>query len=117
MIKHIYGTVLTYESPAANNRSTSEENCIPLQVLSSGNKTYSIISSLSIKNRLRYVLGNMGYEMNRSRSYIPENPQPSVKYDGKADPEKYLDDHIFGYVVTKIVDLGISNGKMGENQR
>lgn len=99
MKTNIFGTILTHAAPSSNNRGESDENLLKIQTLPINGDNYPIVSSLAIRNRLRDVLNIIGAPMNRSRFQLKDNPQPAVKFDGKADPKKYLDDYVFGYVV------------------
>lgn len=98
---NIFGFVLTNEAPSANHRRENDENALRLQTIEKGGDTYSMISSVSIRNRLRDTMAEMGLEINRSRFIHPTNPQPMVVYKDNVNPEKYLDDFVFGYVRPK----------------
>ena len=97
---NVFGVALTNEAPSSNNRGENQENYLPLQHITIGDKIHSVVTSVSIRNRLRDVLA-LNFIMNRSRHQLPDNPQPCVKYSGLINPNKFLDDAIFGYVVAE----------------
>lgn len=97
---NVFGIALTNEAPSSNNRGENQENYLPLQHITIGDKIHSVVTSVSIRNRLRDVLA-LNFIMNRSRHQLPDNPQPCVKYSGLINPNKFLDDAIFGYVVAE----------------
>jgi CRISPR-associated protein Cst2 len=94
---NLFATVLTYPAPSANYRGESEENRSVIQKLTYGRFEYPIISPESMRNALRETLAGYGLPCNRSRLHDEE--QLAVKFADYPDPEKYIDDFFFGYLV------------------
>ncbi len=94
---NLFATVLTYPAPSANYRGESEENRSVIQKLTYGRFEYPIISPESMRNALRETLAGYGLPCNRSRLHDEE--QLAVKFADYPDPDKYVDDFFFGYLV------------------
>jgi CRISPR-associated protein Cst2 len=107
---NVFGVALTNEVPSSNNRSENDENYSNLQKIQKGGEVWSIITSYAIRSRLREVCAEECL-VNRERFFIPDNPQPAVKYKEKINPNKFLDDFGFGYVSTEVSKL--SNKEIG----
>ena len=94
---NLFATVLTYPTPTANYRGESEQNRTVIQKITDGRFEYPIISPEAMRNALREILAGYGLPCNRSRLHDEE--QLAVKFVEYPDPEKYVDDFFFGYLV------------------
>lgn len=94
---NLFATVLTYPAPSANYRGESEQNRTVIQKITDGRFEYPIISPEAIRNALREILASYGLSCNRSRLHDEE--QLAVKFEAYPNPEKYVDDFFFGYMV------------------
>ena len=94
---NLFATVLTYPAPSANYRGESEQNRTVIQKITDGRFEYPIISPEAMRNALREILAAYGLPCNRSRLHDEE--QLAVKFSDYPDPEKYVDDFFFGYLV------------------
>src|SRR6476620_190857 len=94
---NLFATVLTYPAPSANYRGESELNRSVIQKVTDGRFDYPIMSPESMRNALREILASYGLPCNRER--LPDEDQLAVKFQDYPDPDKYVDDFIFGYLV------------------
>lgn len=94
---NLFGTVLTYPAPSANYRGESEQNRTVIQKITDGRFEYPVISPEAMRNALREMLAGYGLPCNRSRLHDEE--QLAVKFVEYPDPDKYVDDFFFGYLV------------------
>jgi len=94
---NLFGTVLTYPAPSANYRGESEQNRTVIQKITDGRFEYPVISPEAMRNALREILATYGLPCNRSRLHDEE--QLAVKFSEYPNPEKYVDDFFFGYMV------------------
>ena len=94
---NLFATVLTYPAPTANYRGESEQNRTVIQKITDGRLEYPIISPEAMRNALREILASYGLPCNRSRLHDEE--QLAVKFAEYPDPETYIDDFFFGYLV------------------
>jgi CRISPR-associated protein Cst2 len=94
---NLFATVLTYPAPSANYRGESEQNRTVIQKITDGRFEYPIISPEAIRNALREILATYGLPCNRSRLHDEE--QLAVKFESYPNPEKYVDDFFFGYML------------------
>lgn len=94
---HLFATVLTYAAPTANYRGESELNRSVIQKITDGRFDYPIISPEAMRNALREILNRYGLPCNRERLHDEE--QLAVRFESLPDPEKYVDDFLFGYLV------------------
>ena len=94
---NLFATVLTYPAPTANYRGESEQNRTVIQKITDGRFEYPIISPEAMRNALREILASYDLPCNRSRLHDEE--QLAVKFAEYPDPEKYVDDFFFGYMV------------------
>src|SRR5262249_49217991 len=110
---NLFATVLTYRAPSANYRGESELNRTVIQKVTDGRFDYPIISPEAMRNALREILASE-YRLpcNRERidpvagsgkkaddSDSDEKQQLAVRYAEYPDPEKYVDDFFFGYLL------------------
>jgi CRISPR-associated protein Cst2 len=94
---NLFATVLTYPAPSANYRGESEQNRTVIQKITDGRLEYPVISPEAMRNALREMLAGYGLPCNRSRLHDEE--QLAVKFQQYPNPEKYIDDFFFGYLV------------------
>lgn len=94
---NLFATVLTYPAPSANYRGESELNRTIIQKVTEGRFDFPIISPEAMRNALREILAGYGLPCNRSRLHDEE--QLAVKFKDYPNPEKYVDDFFFGYLV------------------
>ena len=113
---NLFATVLTYPAPTANYRGESEQNRTVIQKITDGRLEYPIISPEAMRNALREILASYGLPCNRSRLHDEE--QLAVKFTDYPNPEKYVDDFFFGYLVAagsadrkKIIEKLKENGR------
>lgn len=107
--KNLFATVLTYAAPSSNYRGESEENRTILQKITRGNLEYTIVSPESMRNALREILANRGFELNRSRLHDQE--QLAVEFKSFPDASKYIDDFLFGFMVADNKAIKDNKGK------
>ena len=113
---NLFATVLTYPAPTANYRGESEQNRTVIQKITDGRLEYPIISPEAMRNALREILASYGLPCNRSRLHDEE--QLAVRFTAYPNPEKYIDDFFFGYLVAagsadrkKIIEKLKENGR------
>lgn len=94
---NLFATILTYPAPSANYRGESEQNRTVIQKITDGRFEYPVISPEAMRNALREILAAYGLPCNRSRLHDEE--QLAVKFTEYPNPEKYVDDFFFGYMV------------------
>jgi CRISPR-associated protein Cst2 len=96
---NLFATVLTYTAPSANYRGESELNRTVIQKVTDGRFDYPIISPEAMRNALREILAGEGYELPSNRERLPDEDQLAVKFADYPDPDRYVDDFMFGYLV------------------
>ena len=113
---NLFATALTYPAPTANYRGESEQNRTVIQKITDGRLEYPIISPEAMRNALREILSSYGLPCNRSRLHDEE--QVAVRFTDYPNPEEYIDDFFFGYLVAagsadrkKIIDKLKENGR------
>lgn len=94
---NLFATVLTYPAPTANYRGESEQNRTVIQKITDGRLEYPIISPEAMRNALREILASYGLPCNRSR--LQDEEQLAVRFAAYPNPEEYIDDFFFGYMV------------------
>lgn len=94
---NLFATILTYPAPSANYRGESELNRTVIQKVTDGRFDYPIFSPESMRNALREILAGYGLPCNRERLHDEE--QLAVKFADLPNPDKYVDDYFFGYLV------------------
>ena len=94
---NLFATILTYPAPSANYRGESEQNRTVIQKITDGRLEYPIISPEAMRNALREILAGYGLPCNRSRLHDEE--QLAVRFAAYPNPEEYIDDFFFGYLV------------------
>jgi CRISPR-associated protein Cst2 len=109
---NLFATVLTYPAPSANYRGESELNRTVIQKVTDGRFDYPIFSPESMRNALREMLaGYDGLLCNRKRIHPVsgkgksgegeggDKQQLAVQYAKYPDPNEYIDDFFFGYLL------------------
>jgi CRISPR-associated protein Cst2 len=108
---NLFATVLTYPAPSANYRGESELNRTVIQKVTDGRFDYPIFSPESMRNALREILRGYGLPSNRERIHPltgkgksadggdGDKQQLAVKYTEYPDPDKFIDDFFFGYLL------------------
>lgn len=94
---NLFATVLTYPAPSANYRGESEQNRAVIQRITDGRFEYPVISPEAMRNALREILAGYGVRCNRSR--LHDEDQLAVQFVEYPNPESYVDDFFFGYLV------------------
>jgi CRISPR-associated protein Cst2 len=117
---NLFATVLTHPAPTANYRGESELNRTVIQKITDGRHEYPIVSPEAMRNALREILAAKGHPTNRRRLQPvagegDEKQQLAVSYKDLPDPEKYIDDFIFGYLLAvkgeELKKIGQARGK------
>ena len=101
---NLFATVLTHAAPSSNYRGESEQNRTVLQKIARGDDQFAIISADSIRNAMRETLAVLGQPCNRERVY--DAGQLAVAFIELPNPDKYIDDWAFGYMVAKEREYG-----------
>lgn len=96
---NLFATVLTHTAPSSNYRGESEQNRTVLQKIARGDDQFAIISADSIRNAMRETLAILEKPCNRERVY--DAGQLAVSFIELPNPDKYIDDWAFGYMVAK----------------
>lgn len=96
---NLFATVLTHAAPSSNYRGESEQNRTVLQKIARGDDQFAIISADSIRNAMRETLAILEQPCNRERVY--DAGQLAVSFIELPNPDKYIDDWAFGYMVAK----------------
>lgn len=107
MSKHLFITVVTPTAIAANNRGEGDGSTLStLQKITCGNDQHTTVSAEAIRWGLReYLQNNYGNEVNRT--FDPDQDKYTLKSEQKNNgeegynPEKYIDDDLFGYMDAK----------------
>ncbi len=94
---NLFATVLTYAAPSANYRGESEENRTVIQKITVGRFEFPVISPESIRNALRETLA--AYKLPCNRTRLNDEEQLAVRFADYPDPDNYVDDFFFGYLV------------------
>jgi CRISPR-associated protein Cst2 len=106
MSMHLFATIVTPTSIAANNRGEGDGSTLStLQKITFGNEQYTTVSAESIRWGFREYLQNLD-ESQVNRTFNPDED----KYDLKGEKDKkgvkynaqnYIDDDLFGYMDAK----------------
>lgn len=96
---NLFATVLTYPAPSANYRGESELNRTVIQKITDGRWDYPIISPEAMRNALREILAGPKYRLPSNRSRLHDEEQLAVRFSDLPDPDRYVDDFFFGYLV------------------
>src|ERR1700741_2604254 len=102
MTMHLFGTVLTPQAVAHNNRGESEGTVSTLQKVIRNGDLFSTVSSEAIRYALRESwLGDTALRLNRKVAQAAKNSDgsDSTWADKKFDsPQTYIDDDVLGYM-------------------
>jgi CRISPR-associated protein Cst2 len=109
---NLFATVLTHAAPSANYRGESELNRTVIQKVTDGRFDYPIISPEAMRNALREILATYDdLDSNRERIHPVsgkgksddggegDKQQLAVRYAKYPDPDTYIDDFFFGYLL------------------
>lgn len=94
---NLFATILTQAAPSSNYRGESEQNRTVLQKIACGDEQFAIVSADSIRNAMRETLAEFGLPCNRER--VEDAGQLAVAFEDLPNPDKYIDDWAFGYMV------------------
>jgi len=117
---NLFATVLTHAAPTANYRGESELNRTVIQKIADGRHEYPIVSPEAMRNALREILAAQDLPTNRRRlepvaGEGDEKQQLAVSYRDLPDPNQYIDDFIFGYLLAvkgdELKRIGKERGK------
>lgn len=99
MTIHIFGTVLTSQGIAANNRGENEGNATTLQKVVRDGDLYTTVSSESIRYAIREAwAGTDGLELNRR---VGHNVNEWSDKEFKKGWQKYIDNDVLGFMHAK----------------
>jgi len=95
MAYHLYGSVLTAEGVAANNRGETAGNTVTIQKILRGDDVHTTVSAEAIRYAMREYWTRNGSPVNRE-----VHPDGSVWNDTEFDgtEEEYVDDDLLGYM-------------------
>lgn len=97
-LPNIYGCILTNPDDAANNRGENTGNISQMQRVTIKNKDYTRVSSESIRlGILKTIIMNNADRTNRQW----DNASGISSWSDERDPEKYLDDDLFGFMTAE----------------
>lgn len=108
---NLFATILTYPAPSANYRGASELSRSVIQKVSEGREDYPIVSPEAMRNALREMFESYGLPSNRKRIHPVsgkgksdeggegDKQQLAVKYSKYPDPDEFIDDFFFGYLL------------------
>ncbi|MGF1496588.1 MAG: type I-B CRISPR-associated protein Cas7/Cst2/DevR [Elainellaceae cyanobacterium] len=100
MAQHFFATVVTPTAIAANNRGEGDGSTLStLQKVTRGNEEYTTVSAEAIRWAYREYFQNSRPD-ETNRTFDPDKDQYNFK-DERFDPNKYIDDDLFGYMDAK----------------
>src|SRR4051812_35082959 len=98
---YLYGTILTPEAVAANNRGDNLGNTTTLQKVFLGDDLHTSVSAESIRFAIRYRFQLQGLKVNRtydsSLGVLGYNDFKRIGWD-PSSPEPYIDDDLMGFM-------------------
>lgn len=109
---HLFGVVMTARAPFANYRGENENNRAVLQKLTDGRFEWAVVSSEAIRNALREVLRAYNLPCNRRR--LPAEDQLAVAYEDYPNPDRFVDDLYFGYMMVDADHIKKARERYGE---
>ena len=113
---YLYGTILTAEAVAANNRGDNIGNTTTLQKVFVGDDLHTSVSAESIRFALRYRFQLQGESVDRT--YDVETGTTRYIKDGNVpswDPESpYIDDDLMGFMDAKAAKQEQEEEELGE---
>jgi CRISPR-associated protein Cst2 len=104
---YLYGTILTAEAVAANNRGDNLGNTTTLQKVFLGDDLHTSVSAESIRFAIRYRFQLQGLKVNRTYETAPSETKKPYRLDYKdekrtgwtlADKAPYIDDDLMGFM-------------------
>jgi len=100
MSQHLFVTIVTSTSVAANNRGEGDGSTLAtLQKITRGNEQYTTVSAEAIRWGLREYCQN-NHERQTNRTFDADKDQYTFKTE-KFSAEEYIDDDLFGYMDAK----------------
>lgn len=100
MSQHLFATIVTSTSVAANNRGEGDGSTLStLQKITRGNDQYTTVSAEAIRWGLREYLQNTNADQT-NRTFDPDRDRYNFKNE-KFSPEEYIDDDLFGFMDAK----------------
>jgi CRISPR-associated protein Cst2 len=101
MSQHLFVTIVTPTAIAANNRGEGDGSTLAtLQKITRGSDQYTTVSAEAIRWGMREYFQNSDEE-STNRTFDPDTDKYTFKGDGKFDPDKFIDDDLFGYMDAK----------------
>jgi CRISPR-associated protein Cst2 len=101
MSQHLFVTIVTPTAIAANNRGEGDGSTLAtLQKITRGSDQYTTVSAEAIRWGMREYFQNSDEE-STNRTFDPDTDKYTLKEDGKFDPDKFIDDDLFGYMDAK----------------
>lgn len=104
MSLHIFGSIVTAQGCAANNRGESEGNITTLQKLLWTGQVHTTVSAEAIRWAIRYYWQKSGQQVNRQwdddrddHKWKDENWSGWIKENG----ETYIDDDLLGFMIAE----------------
>jgi CRISPR-associated protein Cst2 len=104
---------MTSRAPFANYRGETESNRAVLQKLTDDRFERAVVSPEAIRNALREVLRAYNLPCNRRR--LPAEKQLSVEYADYPDPDRFVDDLYFGYMMVDEKQIKAARQRYGES--
>jgi len=104
---YLYGTILTAEAVAANNRGDNIGNTTTLQKVFLGDDLHTSVSAESIRFAIRYRFQLQDLKVNRTYETDPSEDKKPYRLDYKdekrtgwkpSDPTPYVDDDLMGFM-------------------
>jgi len=104
---YLYGTILTAEAVAANNRGDNIGNTTTLQKVFLGDDLHTSVSAESIRFAIRYRFQLQGLKVNRTYETAPSETEKPYRLDYKdvkragwnpSDSSPYIDDDLMGFM-------------------
>lgn len=100
MTKHFFATIVTPTAVAANNRGEGDGSTLStLQKITRGSDQYTTVSAEAIRWAYREYFQTR-FPEDTNRTFDPDKDQYNFK-DERFDPDKYVDDDLFGYMDAK----------------
>lgn len=108
MSKHLFATIVTPTAIAANNRGEGDGSTLAtLQKITFHNEQYTTVSAEAIRWAYREYFQNL-YEPEVNRTFDSDEDKYYLKHEksknkdeAKYNPDKYIDDDLFGYMDPK----------------
>jgi CRISPR-associated protein Cst2 len=102
--RYLYGTILTAEAVAANNRGDNLGNTTTLQKVFIGDDLHTSVSAEAIRFSLRYRFQLEGLSVNRTydsvKGVLDYKDDKRAQWD-PAKPENFIDDDLMGFMLAE----------------